>query len=69
MPGGEGIICGGGHPRTDVCHLIPSMEKITMKKKRGGAASLVFNGRLLVAGGLDENHDILKSTEWISATA
>ena len=70
MPGGEGIICGGSYPPvTDVCHLIPSMEKITMKKKRLGAASLVFNGRLLVAGGYDENYDKLKSTEWVSATA
>lgn len=67
MSGGEGIICGGGHPPTDVCYLIPSMEKITMKKKRVAAASLVFNGRLLVAGGVDGND--LKSTEWVSATA
>ena len=54
MPGiDQGLICGGGDPNpvTDSCHLLPSMEKIRMKKKRQAAASLVFKSRLLIAGG------------------
>ena len=65
--GSSPLICGGWSPRTDACYIIGKQETVavTMTTPRIEAASIVFNGRLFIAGGLGGSGR-LKSTEWIS---
>ena len=59
--GSSPLICGGSSPRTAACYIIGQQETVavTMTTPRSDAASIVFNGRLFIAG--DGS-----STEWIS---
>ena len=65
--GSSPLICGGEYPTTDACYIIGQQETVavTMTTPRNSAASIVFNGRLFIAGGLGGSGR-LKSTEWIS---
>ena len=50
--GSSPLICGG-EPTTDACYIIGQQETVavTMTTPRDHAASIVFNGRLFIAGG------------------
>ena len=65
------LICGGyssdSSSATDECYVLGNKVNVPVKmsEKRRYAASIAFNGRLYVAGGLNENNARLQSTEWI----
>jgi len=60
------VICGGytGSFRTDACKVLGKNITGNMKEARLTAASIVYNGKLLVTGGF--NGGILSSTEWLT---
>ena len=68
MVGNTFLSCGVGITisYSDKCHKLCSTTPVaTMRKKRAGAASVAVKNKLWITGGLDENGDILKSTEFV----
>ena len=69
----QAVICGGLYhkPRpnpqaSNKCFVIGTMSSASMATARWEAASLSYQGRMLVAGGEDENQDKTQSMEWVS---
>jgi len=66
--GGKAIICGGGYPKTDKCHVLTDSESkflTTMSTKRYGANSIIYDDYIFITGGYGDNY--LNSTEKIKS--
>ena len=69
LSGDQAVICGGqssfsGAASHDMCYVLGQDQTVKMTRARSWAASVVYEGKLLVTGGKNDQ-GALRTTEWI----